>query len=110
MLPPGSAPLVFAPRGVIYELGGGHLNQSDNFAKTDWLVLDRGAPMNVSSRSRHLAAPALLLATLVVAFTRGVAPADAHEHTIPWLDESVLDGGLYVELRHPRVIRKAGPF
>lgn len=38
-----------------------------------------------------------------------MAPADAHEHTIPWLDESVLDEGLYVELRHPRVIRKAGP-
>lgn len=66
--------------------------------------------MNVSSRSRHLAAPALLLAILVVAFSGEVAPADAHQQTIPWLDESVLDGGLYLELRHPRVIRKAGPF
>ena len=73
-------------------------------------MLDRGGNVNASSPSRYLAAPPLLLATLVIAFACAPAPADAHEHTIPWLDESTLDGGLYVELGHPRVIRKAGPF
>jgi hypothetical protein len=33
-----------------------------------------------------------------------------HEHTAPWLDESSLDRGLYVEVRHPRVIRNPRSF
>jgi hypothetical protein len=33
-----------------------------------------------------------------------------HQHTAPWLDESSLDRGLYVEVRHPRVIRNPRSF
>jgi hypothetical protein len=46
----------------------------------------------------------------VVAALGGGRPALAHEHTAPWLDESSLDGGLYVEVRHPGVIRNPSPF
>ena len=49
------------------------------------------------------AAVALVLSGLTL-------PAYGHQHTAPWLDESSLDRGLYVEVRHPRVIRNPGPF
>jgi hypothetical protein len=39
-----------------------------------------------------------------------IQPVHGHQQSAPWLDESVLDGGLYVELRHPQVIRRAKPF
>ena len=35
--------------------------------------------------------------------------ARAHDHRPPWLDEAVLDRGLYVAVQHPRVIRNPGP-
>ncbi len=38
------------------------------------------------------------------------APGHGHQHTAPWLDESSLDRGLYVEVRHPRVIRNPRSF
>ena len=37
-------------------------------------------------------------------------PIYGHQHTAPWLDESALDGGLYIEVRHPRVIRNPRSF
>jgi hypothetical protein len=37
-------------------------------------------------------------------------PAEGHQHTAPWLTESSLDRGLYVEVRHPRVIRRPRSF
>ena len=49
----------------------------------------------------------VLLTTVFLAIA-GVS--SAHEQTAPWLDESALDGGLYVEVRHPHVIRRVGPF
>jgi hypothetical protein len=33
-----------------------------------------------------------------------------HQHTAPWLNESALDRGLYIEVRHPRVIRNPKSF
>jgi hypothetical protein len=38
-----------------------------------------------------------------------VPPVSGHRQTAPWLDEASLDGGLYVEVRHPRVVRNPGP-
>ncbi|MFQ5741195.1 MAG: CehA/McbA family metallohydrolase [Acidobacteriota bacterium] len=35
-------------------------------------------------------------------------PVYGHRHTAPWLDETRLDQGLYLELRHPSVIRQPG--
>jgi hypothetical protein len=40
----------------------------------------------------------------------GTGAVNGHEHTAPWLDESSLDRGLYVEVRHPRVIRNPRSF
>jgi hypothetical protein len=40
----------------------------------------------------------------------GAPAAYAHQGTAPWLDESTLDQGLYVEVRHPRVIRNPRAF
>jgi len=48
-------------------------------------------------------------AALVLAFSIG-SPGFGHQHTAPWLDESTLDRGLYVEVRHPRVIRSPRSF
>lgn len=38
------------------------------------------------------------------------ALAYGHQHTAPWLNESSLDRGLYIEVRHPRVIRDPRSF
>ncbi|MFQ5738286.1 MAG: hypothetical protein ACE5JX_04695 [Acidobacteriota bacterium] len=38
------------------------------------------------------------------------ASSYGHQHTAPWLNESKLDQGLYLEVRHPSVIRKPGGF
>jgi hypothetical protein len=47
------------------------------------------------------------LTALVVSAAPSVS---GHQQTAPWLDEASLDRGLYVEVRHPRVIRNPGPF
>jgi hypothetical protein len=48
------------------------------------------------------------LTALVLALSIG--QSYGHQHTAPWLDESTLDRGLYVEVRHPRVIRNPRSF
>jgi hypothetical protein len=40
----------------------------------------------------------------------GAQAAYGHQRTAPWLDESSLDQGLYVDVRHPRVIRNPRSF
>ena len=56
------------------------------------------------NRSRLWTAVALALAL-------SSGPASfGHQHTAPWLDESTLDRGLYIEVRHPRVIRSPRSF
>lgn len=54
-------------------------------------------------------AAAALAAALVVAIC-GVPEVYGHQQTAPWLDESTLDRGLYIEVRHPRVIRNPRSF
>ena len=54
---------------------------------------------------------AFVLAAAATLFIAGaVVPVYGHQHTAPWLSESDLDRGLFVEVRHPRVIRTPGPF
>jgi hypothetical protein len=57
----------------------------------------------------HRRAQALgLLATLVAATV--LLPAVAHEGSVPWSEPRALDAGVYLELRHPRVLRRPGAF
>ncbi len=71
----------------------------------------------MSMSKAALASPEISMGCSIRAFATAIAlaaaaggVASAHEHTAPWLDESKLDGGLYVEVRHPRVIRRPGAF
>jgi hypothetical protein len=70
--------------------------------------------MNVSSRRPTIAsrfrAPAVIFAAAWILLSWVPRPAQGHQHTAPWLDESAFDRGLYIEVRHPRVIRKPGSF
>ena len=52
----------------------------------------------------------ILIAAAAFIFSALTQSVYAHEKSAPWLDETTLDGGLYVELRHPPVIRRAKPF
>ena len=53
----------------------------------------------------------VILSVLVkISFLQSVLPVYGHQQTAPWLDESSLDRGLYIEVRHSRVIRNPGPF
>ena len=52
----------------------------------------------------------ILIAAAALIFFLLTLPVYGHEKSAPWLDETTLDGGLFVELRHPPVIRRAKPF
>lgn len=58
-------------------------------------------------RCRRWAGVAVSAAVLALT---SAEPGYGHEHTAPWLDESTLDHGLYLEVRHPRVIRNPRSF
>ncbi|UCH21406.1 MAG: PHP domain-containing protein [Deltaproteobacteria bacterium] len=70
--------------------------------------------MNVSLRNLIIANTfwkrVTIFAAIAVVLSIVVQPVSGHQHTAPWLNESSLDNGLYVEVRHPRVIRNPGPF
>ena len=52
----------------------------------------------------------VLLITAAFMFSLMMRSAIGHEQSPPWLDEAMFDDGLYVEVRHPRVIRQPGAF
>ena len=52
----------------------------------------------------------VLAGTVTLFIVGAIAPVYGHQHTAPWLLESELDNGLFVEVRHPRVIRSPRPF
>ena len=47
----------------------------------------------------------VLAGTATLFIVGAIAPVYGHQHTAPWLSESDLDNGLFVEVRHPRVIQ-----
>ncbi|MCG6861859.1 MAG: hypothetical protein LJE70_11350 [Chromatiaceae bacterium] len=53
---------------------------------------------------------AIRLAIVMLGLLHLNQPAQGHEGTPAWLDAATLERGLYVELRHPRVVRTARPF
>jgi hypothetical protein len=65
--------------------------------------------MSARTLERDIHFPLLTGIALVIALS-GSTPSSGHQHTAPWLDESALDRGLYVEVRHPRVIRNPRAF
>jgi hypothetical protein len=68
--------------------------------------------MNLSTKAtaKARALKGVLLSAALVGALGSARVALGHQQTAPWLDESVLDRGLYVEVRHPRVIRHPRPF
>ncbi len=65
--------------------------------------------MNARSLERKLPFRVWIGMAVVLALCSG-PPSYGHQHTAPWLDESSLDRGLYLEVRHPRVIRNPRSF
>jgi hypothetical protein len=70
--------------------------------------------MNISLKSLNIASTfwqrAVIFTAVAVVLSMVAQPVFGHQRTAPWLDESSLDSGLYIEVRHPRVIRNPGPF
>ena len=76
--------------------------------KSIWRVLLKTTNRRKGSCSCCLAAAGF--GTTVLFLVGLVLPVYGHQQTAPWLDESSLDRGLHIEVRHPRAIRNPGPF